>query len=102
MNRSSNKDQTPLVTIHSLIFNNGRYFEQSLLSVINQSCPSQAIEHIIVDDCSEDNSFEIIKSLLLKYNYHCTLIQNDRNLGIVRTLNKTLRILQRKILDRDK
>ena len=56
----------PLVTINSLIYNNAEFFS-ALLSVIDQTYPSEYIEHIIVD-CSTDNSVKTLKQSLQSIN----------------------------------
>ena len=49
-----------LVSIVVSNYNNGKYVEQCLNSLINQSYKN--IEIIIVDDCSTDNSVKLIKA----------------------------------------
>lgn len=60
-----NKD-TPLVSIVTPSFNQGKFIEYAILSVKNQCYPN--IEHIIVDGVSTDNTIDIIKKYEGKYN----------------------------------
>jgi len=58
-------------------YNNGKYIEEAIRSVINQSYPNW--ELIIVDDLSTDNSIEMINSFLGEKRIK--LIQHEHNLG---------------------
>ena len=60
--------------------------------MINQTYPSELIEHIILDDFSSDNSVEIIKALITKYNYNCKFIRNKKNQGICKSQNIILKL----------
>lgn len=59
------------VSVITPVYNVARFIERTLNSVLQQSYKD--IEIILVDDCSTDNSAEIISRYLLKYNnivYH--------------------------------
>lgn len=59
-------------------YNHAHYLEGALLSILTQSWPPD--ELIVIDDCSTDNSMDILTRLAQQ---HPTLrvIQNDTNLG---------------------
>jgi len=79
----------PLVTIICLCYNHEAYVVESLNSILNQSYPS--IELIIVDDCSYDNSKNVISNWLEK-NLEVQFIANETNLGNTKSFNKALKL----------
>ena len=66
-------------------FNYGRFLAQAIESVINQN--HENIELIIVDDCSTDNSKEIIQEYQEKIP-SLIFIQNEKNLGQLGSIAK--------------
>jgi glycosyltransferase involved in cell wall biosynthesis len=75
----------PLVSVICLCYNQGKYVVEALDSVLNQKYKN--IELIIADDCSEDNSVEIIENWIKKHpNIPCII--NKTNLGNTKTFNK--------------
>ena len=79
----------PIVTIICLCYNQDDYVLESLFSVINQSY--SAIELIIVDDYSTDNSKATIEKWLVNYP-EIQFIANEANLGNTKSFNKALKI----------
>lgn len=82
-------NKEPLVSILTCIFNQAKYFEQTIDSVLKQTY--QNWEWIILDDGSTDNLFEIIKKYdedsRIKYFY-----QNHAGIeNLTKTFNKALR-----------
>jgi len=74
----------PQVTVICTCFNHEKYIVETLNSVINQDYKN--IQLIIVDDCSTDNSVNIINEWLVK-NPEVKFIVNKRNLGITKSFN---------------
>lgn len=76
-----------LVSIIMPSWNTGGFIEESIKSVIEQTYVKW--ELIIVDDCSDDNTEEIISKYLedrrIKY------LKNEKNLGAALTRNRALR-----------
>lgn len=89
----SSTDQ-PLVTVFTLCYNNGRFVVQGLESVRNQTYKN--IQHLIADDCSQDDSVSLIENWIREHNYKCTFIKRTRNLGICKGLNELLRLAKGK------
>ena len=76
-------------------FNHGLYLRASLASVLAQL--RAADEIIVIDDASTDDSLAVASSFLHRHpNFR--LLQNSRNLGCVRTLNKGLALAQGSII----
>lgn len=82
----------PLVTVRTLVYNNGKFIIETLESVKNQTYPRERIQHIIVDDCSKDDSVEIVERWIKDNDYKCHFIKHDKNWGVCKTINQTLDI----------
>ena len=75
-----------LVTVVVPSYNSEKYIEDSLRSVLKQTYDN--FEIIVIDDCSTDNTVEIIKSL--KDN-RIKLIVNTSNIGAALSRNKAIK-----------
>lgn len=75
-----NSDQFPLVTVGTLCYNTGSYVIEALECVKKQNYPN--IQHIIIDDCSKDNSAQLIEDWIRANNYRCTFIRHEVNKGV--------------------
>lgn len=82
----ASKPQISLIIPH---FNNGNYFSDCYLSLLDQDCTNW--EAIIVDDCSTDNSLEQINALV-KGDERFKLYTNDNNKGIGYTKRKCIEL----------
>ena len=76
--------------IISANYNNAKFLHNFFDSIINST--ERPFRIIIVDDCSSDNSVNIIKSYKDKINIR--LIVNEKNIGFANSLNIALRELQ--------
>ena len=70
-------------------YNYSKYVRQCIQSVLDSDFDAQNMEIIIVDDASTDNSVEVIRQIQLNSNHKVTinLIENDVNLGVIRSRN---------------
>lgn len=80
---------SPLVTVICLCYNQSNYVIEALESIKKQNY--KPIEILIIDDCSEDNSVQVIQKWL-EVNPNIVFIQNTSNLGNTKSFNKAARV----------
>lgn len=83
----------PKISIITPSYNQGKFLEKTILSVINQQYPN--IEYIIIDGNSTDNSVEIIK----KYQAHLKYWISEPDKGQSDAINKGLKIASGEIIN---
>ena len=77
------------VSVLMPVYNGEKFLEEAVKSVVNQTFMDW--ELIIINDGSTDKSEEIIKSFLdARIKYY----KNDRNIGLIGTLNKGIELCQ--------
>lgn len=76
-----------LVSIIMPSYNTGRFIKETIESVLAQSYPDW--ELIIVDDCSTDNTDEVVNEFL--WDERIRYIKNNRNSGAAVSRNRALR-----------
>ena len=87
----------PLVTFVVTSFNYANFIEQTLESIKNQSYKN--FEIVVVDDCSSDNSVEVIERFIrFNQDLRITLIKHDKNLGQFASMLDGLRIANGKFV----
>lgn len=84
------KKMTKLISVVVTCYNHENYIEQCLRSIFNQTYRN--IELIVLDDGSTDSSNKIIQEVL-KDSPFVTTFESHKNIGVVRTRNKGLNLL---------
>ena len=80
-------DNLPLVSIITPLYCCEKYIAETIMSVQNQSYTNY--EHIVVDDCSTDNSYAIVNELS-KNDSRIKLLKNEKNSRVAYTRNRAL------------
>ena len=79
----------PLITIGIASYNYGTYLYRALEHIINNK--TRDFEILICDDCSSDNSIELVEAFVEAHpDVELRLIQHENNLGIVRNKNSII------------
>ena len=84
----------PLVSIITPNFNGERFIRRAVESVRRQNYP---IEHIIVDDCSTDGSWELLRKLSQEYVW-LKPVRLGKNAGPVVARNRAVELAQGRFL----
>lgn len=74
------------------VYNIKDYVQECILSVMNQSY-TQSLECVIVNDCSDDGSLQVVESLLIGYkgNISFKVISLNKNRGLSAARNEGVR-----------
>jgi len=85
----------PKVSVILPVYNGEEFLREAVDSILNQTFTD--FEFIIIDDGSRDSSADIIKSY---DDYRIRFVSNEKNLGLIKTLNKGLGLAQGKYIAR--
>jgi glycosyltransferase involved in cell wall biosynthesis len=85
--KEENKNSLPLVSVILACYNCEKYVQVAVQSIIDQTY--QNLEILITDDCSTDNSYNILKQFVEK-DHRVILKRNDVNLKLAKTLNNAI------------
>lgn len=93
LNRMTNKGLMS-VSIIIPIYNASQYISRCIDSIFSQECEEADIECILVNDCTPDNSMEIVQNMLNDYRgkIHFKTIHLDTNSGHCVARNAGIRI----------
>ena len=87
----------PKVSVLISTFNNSKYLEKSIESILDQTYKN--LEILVSDDNSTDNSFAILKKMQQK-NSNLKIYKNSVNQGLTKSLNKLIRVAEGEIISR--
>ena len=80
-----------LITVIIPVYNVDKYVAEAVLSICNQTY--KKLQIIVVDDCSTDDTYNIVKEIAKK-DSRILLLRNKVNSKIVKTLNLALQYAQ--------
>ncbi|MEI6139834.1 MAG: glycosyltransferase [Mariniphaga sp.] len=77
----------PLISYCLITYNQEKYIKEAVLSALSQTY--HPLEIIISDDCSTDNTFDIVRETINNYlgGHNIIINRNVRNLGLVPHVN---------------
>jgi glycosyltransferase involved in cell wall biosynthesis len=87
MGISVSMKEKPQVTVLMSVYNGEKYLREAIDSILGQTFKD--FEYLIIDDGSTDSSSDIIRSYT---DSRIRLIQNEKNIGLTRSLNKGLKL----------
>lgn len=82
------QNSMPKISVCIPTYNGSKFLRQAVESVLTQDY--QDYELVIVDNCSDDDSGELIGNLKKEYNGVIRSYRNERNIGMAGNLNKCL------------
>ncbi len=86
-----------MISVAMATYNGSEFIKEQLMSIANQTVLPDEI--VIVDDCSTDNTVEIIENFVAAISgIKCKLIKNEINLGFVKTFFKAIRECENEII----
>lgn len=80
--------EPPLVAVIAICYNHARFAVECLDGIRSQTY--KHLQIIIMDDCSQDDSVEIIRGWIERHGIDCKFVAHLKNQGICRTLNEAL------------
>ena len=94
-NKNNNNNNKPLVSVIMPVYNAEEFLDRSISSIINQTYDN--LEVLLIDDCSTDNSYNILKEYAKKdkrikvfHNQENQHVSETRNVGIRNSTGKYL------------
>ncbi|HDH53156.1 MAG TPA: glycosyltransferase [Nitrospirae bacterium] len=73
------------------VYNGREHLAESIESILAQTLKD--FEFIIVDDCSTDNTLKILSTYQQK-DKRIKVVENDKNIGLTRSLNKAIKMAE--------
>jgi len=85
----------PKVSVVMSVYNGARYVQQAVDSILSQSF--QDLEFVVVDDGSTDDTMQILAAY---DDPRLVLVENERNLGLTRSLNRGIALSRGELIAR--
>jgi glycosyltransferase involved in cell wall biosynthesis len=83
---ANSENDFPLVSIVMPAYNTERYAAEAIASIEKQTYPN--LELILIEDCSQDRTREIITSALKEFSRPCRFIPRKHNAGLAANYNE--------------
>lgn len=96
-NMEHNVHSRPKVSVIMGVYNDEPYLQEAVKSILNQTYYN--FEFIIINDCSTDNSKEII-DYYLRQDERIVYLENKKNIGLSASLNRGINIAKGKYIAR--
>lgn len=87
----------PTISVIMSTYNSSSTVVNSVKSVLTQTYKD--FELLIVDDCSTDDTYSVLQNLCSNYQ-NITLLRNNKNLGLTKSLNKLIHKARGQIIAR--
>ena len=87
-------NKSPLVTVGIPVYNGEKVIKKSFLSIFKQTYKN--LEIIVIDDNSNDNSFQILKKIT-SGKKNTKLFKNKKNMGISYTYSRLVKLAKGKL-----
>lgn len=81
-----------LVSIAMCTYNGKQFLDQQIQSILDQTYKN--LELVIVDDCSSDGTFDLLKTWQDKYPGRFKIYQNETNLGYNKNFEKAISLCE--------
>lgn len=81
------KYNSPFVSVITVVYNDGKNIEGTILSVVSQSC-YERVEYIVIDGGSNDDTLSIID----KYSSQIDVVISESDEGVFDAMNKALKL----------
>lgn len=91
------KSSNPKISVILPVYNAEKYIYDSINSILSQTF--QDFELVIIDDCSTDSSYDLIKEIA-SFDSRIRIFKNKKNLRLIDTLNFGLSVSQAKYVAR--
>ncbi len=97
------KNKKPLITIITCLYNKEKYIDKWAFGLSIQTYLDK-MKILVIENCSTDNSYEVMQEQIKKYNLPAELIRNEKNIGLMGSTMKGYRMIDTKywaVLDPD-
>ncbi|QWC57954.1 glycosyltransferase [Erythrobacter sp. 3-20A1M] len=98
MDDTAKMSEKPLVSFALFAFNQQEFIGEAIIGALSQTY--QPLEIILSDDCSNDNTFAIMKDMAEAYDgpHRLVLRQNKKNVGVAEHVNRVIDLASGELL----